>query len=190
MSEKLRESLSAIVDDEADEFELRRVLDEVNKNPELKAAWERYHLMGAVMREEVRTVDGNLRERVWSALEIDATGEAGVVRSEIDEAGEAPPVATRKLGRTTGFAVAATVAAAFVFGGLQLLDNPDAPAPVIAGTTAAAPFTAPADALLNVEATASDEERTAAYMLYHTQHLGMNQVGVAAFTRMVTYQRR
>ena len=31
MSEKLRESLSAAMDDEADEFELRRVLDEMKK---------------------------------------------------------------------------------------------------------------------------------------------------------------
>ena len=101
MSEKLRESLSANVDDEADEFELRRVLDEVNKNPELKAAWERYHLIGAVMREEVRGVDTNLRERVWSALEIDTTGETGIIRSEIEEAGKAPPVSTRKPSEPT-----------------------------------------------------------------------------------------
>ena len=36
MSEKLKESLSAIIDGEADEFELRRVLDEIDKK-ELRA---------------------------------------------------------------------------------------------------------------------------------------------------------
>ncbi|MDA1074992.1 MAG: anti-sigma factor, partial [Proteobacteria bacterium] len=32
MSDKLKESLSAVIDSEADEFELRRVLDEIGKN--------------------------------------------------------------------------------------------------------------------------------------------------------------
>ena len=46
MSEKLKGSLSAVIDGEADEFELRRVLDEVDKNEELRSTWERYHLIG------------------------------------------------------------------------------------------------------------------------------------------------
>ena len=33
MSEKLRESLSAVMDGEADEFELRRVLNEIDQDP-------------------------------------------------------------------------------------------------------------------------------------------------------------
>ena len=42
MSEKLKESLSAVIDGEADEFELRRVLDEMNRDEVLAASWERY----------------------------------------------------------------------------------------------------------------------------------------------------
>ena len=41
MSEKLKESLSAVVDGEADEFELRRVLDEINRDQILAESWER-----------------------------------------------------------------------------------------------------------------------------------------------------
>ena len=52
MSEKLKESLSAVMDGEADEFELRRVLDEVSKDAELASSWDRYHLIGSVMRGE------------------------------------------------------------------------------------------------------------------------------------------
>ena len=44
MSEKLKESLSAVIDGEADEFELRRVLDEIGRNDQLALCWERYHV--------------------------------------------------------------------------------------------------------------------------------------------------
>jgi sigma-E factor negative regulatory protein RseA len=37
MNEQLRQSLSAVVDGEADAFELRRVLDELDRDPELRA---------------------------------------------------------------------------------------------------------------------------------------------------------
>ena len=72
MSEKLRESLSAVVDDEADEFELRRVLDELAKDPGLKASWARYHMIGTVLRGEYAHDTAGLKERVWQELSIDS----------------------------------------------------------------------------------------------------------------------
>lgn len=53
MSEKLQESLSALMDDEADEFELRRLLKALAEDAdtdthdysELQATWSRYHLI-------------------------------------------------------------------------------------------------------------------------------------------------
>ena len=55
MSEQLKESLSAVMDGEADEFEIRRVLDEATSDAELRGVWERYHLIGSVLRGEGRT---------------------------------------------------------------------------------------------------------------------------------------
>lgn len=50
--DQLFESLSAMVDDEASELEMRRVLKNMDNNPEVLERWRRYHLIGSVMRKE------------------------------------------------------------------------------------------------------------------------------------------
>jgi negative regulator of sigma E activity len=52
MSEQLKESLSAALDDAADEFELRRVLDETRRNDALRDTFGRYQLVKSVLRGE------------------------------------------------------------------------------------------------------------------------------------------
>lgn len=52
MNERNKESLSALMDGEADELEVRRILNQLDKNDELYESWKSYHLMGSVMREE------------------------------------------------------------------------------------------------------------------------------------------
>ena len=71
MSEKLKESLSAVIDGEADEFELRRVLDEMNRDDMLVGSWERYHVIGSVLRGQQASVSVTMRERVWAELQND-----------------------------------------------------------------------------------------------------------------------
>ena len=44
MSEKLRESLSALMDDEANELEVERLLREVAATDDLRQTWVRYHV--------------------------------------------------------------------------------------------------------------------------------------------------
>ena len=63
MSEQLKESLSAVMDGEADEFEIRRVLNETANDSELRGVWERYHLVRSVMRGEGRTRGARSFER-------------------------------------------------------------------------------------------------------------------------------
>lgn len=48
--EKLKSSLSAIMDDQADELEIRRLLAEADA--EVMATWSRYQLASAVLRKE------------------------------------------------------------------------------------------------------------------------------------------
>ena len=54
--QSLNESLSAAIDGEAEELELRRVLNAVGENPDLRAKWQRLHLIGGVLRRETAPV--------------------------------------------------------------------------------------------------------------------------------------
>jgi len=49
----LKESLSALLDNEAQELETRRVLNEMDKDAELKSTWQNYQMIGDLMRNEV-----------------------------------------------------------------------------------------------------------------------------------------
>ncbi|MDR9439602.1 MAG: sigma-E factor negative regulatory protein [Halomonas sp.] len=52
MSQNARESLSALMDNEGDELELRRVLKSLDDSPDSAETWRRYHLMRSLMRRE------------------------------------------------------------------------------------------------------------------------------------------
>jgi sigma-E factor negative regulatory protein RseA len=191
MSEKLKEAVSAAIDDEADEFELRRVLDELPKNRALKAAWERYHLVSALLREEVVFQDDRLRERIWAELDVSQSAPEALAAAEPKAATANRPV--NRLNRFTGVAVAATVAIAVVLIGVTGFDSAEQSAP---GTTVAVAPTLPVTperstrVVSSSSVTDQDQARLAALMMAHTQQLGMNQAGPAAFTKLVTYQSR
>lgn len=51
-SESLRETLSALMDDEAEQLELRRVLHAGEQDPDVRRSWERYQLARSVMHKE------------------------------------------------------------------------------------------------------------------------------------------
>ncbi len=187
MSEKLRESLSAIVDDEADEFELRRVLDELEKNSELKTSWDRYHLIGSVMRHEYPERATLLREKVWQALdmeqiEVEKDAAEPIIESATGSAGRTP-----WLGRLTGLGVAASVALAVVLGLNTINDTPGTAAPEVAAVVVNGATTDSVS--LGAVPQTTDEERMAAYIMHHTQQRAMNQANVAALVKWATYQR-
>jgi len=52
MSQNTRESLSALMDGESEEFELRRVLKSLPDNADAADTWRRYHLARSVMQRE------------------------------------------------------------------------------------------------------------------------------------------
>ncbi|MDH3643557.1 MAG: sigma-E factor negative regulatory protein [Gammaproteobacteria bacterium] len=192
MSEKLRESLSATIDDEADEFELRRVLDEMEKDDRLRVIWERYHLIGALMRregEQARDV-ANLRDRVWAELELERS-ESLPDSQEPDPGATADDGASPRFGRSVGLAVAATVAFAVVLGiGSLNTDDQDAPALAV-NTVNPVIIEGPQlqEIQLKQEVSASDVQRANAYMMHHVQQQALNQPGVASFVKLVTYER-
>lgn len=66
--EALQESLSAVMDNEADELELRRVLAACGEDAELRATWSRYQLARAVMHREPAMPKLDIAAAVSAAL--------------------------------------------------------------------------------------------------------------------------
>lgn len=122
-SEGARESLSALMDGEASEFEVRRLLDSLDEDPELRARWRRYQLARAALRRELPPRAVDLSQRVRDALE----GAPAPRRTW--------GVSLAALGRA---AVAASVAAVTVFAALHWRDGHRAD-PQVASSAAGAP---------------------------------------------------
>ncbi len=93
-SRKDLEALSAAMDGEADELELRRVLDAAAEDPELQGTWKRFHATSAVMRGEWRSGSDALRERVWQQLESADTADAAA--DTVADGLDADPLRTRR----------------------------------------------------------------------------------------------
>ncbi|MEC8442778.1 MAG: sigma-E factor negative regulatory protein [Pseudomonadota bacterium] len=123
MNDRMKESLSALCDGECDELEVRRVLNQVGQEPELREQWHNYHLMGAVMRGEAASAV-DLSKGVMQALD-------GLPMDDIvaapERAGASPTpatVTTAELSTTSGWmpqwlvsgAVAASVTIAVLVG--------------------------------------------------------------------------
>lgn len=100
---QIKESLSALMDGQADELEVRRVLKEVAENDELRETWRRHQMAAAAMRRELpeQVVD-------YSAAIRDAIEEEQSLSSQ-----KAVSRFLQPLGR---FAIAASVAAVALVG--------------------------------------------------------------------------
>ena len=51
-SQTLAESISALMDNQASELELQRILKASEQDPAVKATWARYQIVGAALRGE------------------------------------------------------------------------------------------------------------------------------------------
>jgi sigma-E factor negative regulatory protein RseA len=217
MTEQLRQSLSAVIDGEADAFELRRVLDELERDPELRAAWDRYHLIGSVIRgERTRQSQATARalaRRVPQAVR-ESSAERGVATAVVPAGTGDARSAEAGRGRrgAVGIALAASVAlaTAVAFVGFESGPGPvepalvvEAAAPVEREIVVAAPVAgqdepgrfareelvaAPVAQGGFAAASPSDLRRAHAYMLQHAQQRGFEQTGVISLVKMATYE--
>ncbi|SDJ56600.1 sigma-E factor negative regulatory protein [Microbulbifer yueqingensis] len=120
--DRLNESLSALMDGEATELELQRLLKRGSEGDEMAERWSRYQLAASIMRrEQFAPVAPGLAASISAA--IDAEGPLDTAASDAESsagmATRSPWV--RSLSRG---AVAATVAFAAILG-VQQLSQPD-----------------------------------------------------------------
>ena len=190
MSEKMNESLSALVDGEADELEIRRLLNQLERDDELRATWQRYQMMGAVMRgEAVSRVD--LSAGIRQAIAGEPMDEVpGVAAATV----AAPAAASRWRWVASG-AVAASVMLGVVLVGLQgqpaqqnALSAPLAQQEPVAADVlqvAQAPSALSAEEQAQLE---DAQRRLQEYVMQHTeQATGGPARGMAPFARVVNF---
>ncbi|MFK7863908.1 MAG: sigma-E factor negative regulatory protein [Pseudohongiellaceae bacterium] len=137
MSEFQSESLSALLDGEADELELRRILQNSEKDSSLLDTWGRYNLVHSVLTSKATPVSAGFAGKVAEQLAAESSySEAVCEKSEASSA----TVVTSWQQNLTKMAIAASVALVFIVG-LQTANQPGAPA--IAVTEAPAELNAP-----------------------------------------------
>ena len=108
MSERMRESLSALLDGEANELELQRVLSEIGDDSELRQTWVRYNAVhSACSGQEVGNLSFDISQSVREAVAAEGSSQSATNLG-------------RLLKPFASFAVAASVAAVVVVGGQQI----------------------------------------------------------------------
>ena len=110
LAEQMRESISAMVDDEAQKLELQRVLKAGVADSAVAEQWQRYQLASSLLKRQADqvTMDTELADRVRAAMVDEAELQAVPVVSVAEKTAWWKPV--------SGFAVAASVTMMMVFG--------------------------------------------------------------------------
>lgn len=144
MREKGNDELSALMDGEATELEMHRVLRSIEEDPAQAAKWQRYHLASAILKKEIRPGSGEQMLKLDLASRISAAiAEEPVLSHPADIA---PTTKTSTANSPTWWkplanvAIAASVATAVVIGWQQTQPGVAASsAPLAANTNQNAP---------------------------------------------------
>jgi sigma-E factor negative regulatory protein RseA len=128
MSNDDRERISALVDGELDRRDKQALLEQLARDPDARARWGRYHLIGDALRNDLPVaVDHGLATRVSAALEREPTVLAPSRRWL---------PSGRPLKRTAGLAVAASLLGVAVLIGLPQNPEQGGVEQVVASSTA------------------------------------------------------
>lgn len=119
-----KETLSALLDNEADDLELRRVLKELAAEPSLAETWRRYNVTRSLMHnDEMVQVSPAATQRIFAAIDAEPIYLAADTRGK--------PVARAPwMGAVGRVAIAASVALAAFIGLQSTLFNAPAGVPV------------------------------------------------------------
>ena len=205
MSDTLRESLSALMDNEADTFEAKRVLQEMQDDAALRDTWARYHWASAVIRNEAQAAEPDMVQRVRQAIDS-SSQEVSVTGEESSIAPASLPKAKKQSARLPGWwqsmgsaAIAASVTAA-VFLGIQSQQSADFEISngVEVVATSLEGQQEPAK-LIRVESasTVADsgqqlavQERLNQYLMQHAEHSAYNSGrGIVPYSRLVNFDQ-
>lgn len=126
-----KEQLSALMDGVLDGEQGRQAIDEVMSDAELQASWSRYHLIGDAMRGELPdTMQFDLCDKIAMALDEEPTVLAPQPAPTAPLYGGKVIPLVRRFGQQMGqYAIAASVAAAVIFG-VQHYQGQDSVTPV------------------------------------------------------------
>ncbi len=85
----VRESLSALMDGEANELEARRVLQALSADTQLRDSWHRYHLAAQAMRRELPVQLEDFSSQISAAIEAEklSTGALSTVKKFLSSVG-------------------------------------------------------------------------------------------------------
>lgn len=176
--EALHESLSALMDSQADELELRRVLAASGEDAQVRATWSRYQLARAAMHKDL------LEPR----LDIAAAVSAALADEPLPVADKVRQGPWRSIGR---LAVAASVTVAVLVGvrfynqdsitGAQMAQQATQPmlsTPQVQGPALLAGFNSETDAATAESGAVAQpgwhEQRLPAYLRQHAQQAAMS----------------
>ncbi|MCC5887346.1 MAG: sigma-E factor negative regulatory protein [Gammaproteobacteria bacterium] len=152
MSERLRESLSALMDDEADDLELGRILRAMDSGEaDLAGTWSRYQLVSAVLKGRPGAVGLRPLALDLATADVDAADSLaddvlGDARSS--EAGVLSESRNRGRRALGSFAVAASLTAVAVVGWQWQVGGEVESVQMASGAQSLAPATAPASSAL------------------------------------------
>ena len=182
MSEQLRESLSALMDGEANAFEVRRVLDEARRDAELRQAWARWQRVSAALQGGSAQSGAGLADRVWAGL-VEDSAASGM--------GQALPGRQRNWRRLSAWAAASAAAVAVIVAAQFAMfgDRGEASAPQVAAVpeVVSRPI-APEPPMPLPGRPFPEAANVNLYMLQHMQQKAVNQPDVGAFTKLVTFE--
>ena len=127
--EHSKETISALLDNEADDLELRRFLKSCEQDPSLLEIWERYSLVQSILHDPAQPVNASLSQRIADQIEQEAP-----LSSSTPSTSATPLWSVWKEGLSK-MAIAASVAAVFLFTVQLSLDSSidSSVAPAIAG---------------------------------------------------------
>lgn len=193
MNERINESLSALVDGQCDELELRRVLNELEQNAECREKWLRYQMMSALMRDEaVATVD--LSRGIMQAIDGEPMDEISSLMTTDASAQPLPnePSDVAKRGWMSSVAVAASVTLA-VLVGVRFYTDVNETA-TLAASTPSLPTNSvvavPAPPAMDAQQLEQGQRMLQEYLLQHTEHAALNPGrGMMPFARVATFER-
>lgn len=190
MTDKLNEQISALLDNELSDTEMATVLTGLNQQHELRRKWDRYHLIGDIMRgEPVQLKATEISERVKRQIDSEPAI-ISMPKKTVTSARKynwAKPVA--------GAALAASVATIAVVSapGFLGLDEPAGPqltATNISTTVPVAHWNNSGTRWKNLSEP-SLETRLNGYLVDHSGHVSPGTgIGVMPYTTFVGYDNR